>query len=299
MIKRSYIKLSGILLLIVGTLVVSLAFFLPYLLDVNSYRDEILASLQKSLNRKVTFSRGEFTWHFGPSFDFDGITVKEPDNSADFLKADRITVRLALMPLLEKHVVVRDVSLEGADINLVRGVDGKLNIDDLMAPGKEGMQVRFHMVQLRHSTLQWRDMAIRKQGLSAVAANIDLTLDNLARGHKGSIKLVCDMPAASGSPAQIALSGTVRLPEKGQSLLEMELNGDADIKQAEIGRFWPYYGSSIPFAESGRPPGRDHQLQGHAQGVCGQGQDPRQQRRRDLAGHLPCHRGAPLPAGGV
>ncbi|MDR3578631.1 MAG: AsmA-like C-terminal domain-containing protein [Oryzomonas sp.] len=251
MMRRSYIKISGILLLIVGTLVISLAFFLPYLLDVNSYRDEILASLQKSLNRKVTFSRGEFTWHFGPSFDFDGITVKEPDNSADFLKADRITVRLALMPLLEKHVVVHDVSLEGADIHLVRGVDGKLNIDDLMAPGKEGMQVRFHKVQLRHSTLQWRDMAIRKQGLSAVAANIDLTLDNLDRGHKGGIKLVCDMPAASGSPAHIALSGTVRLPEKGQSLLETELNGDADIKQAEIGRFWPYYGSSIPFANPG------------------------------------------------
>ena len=251
MIKRSYIKLSGILLLIVGTLVVSLAFFLPYLLDVNSYRDEILASLQKSLNRKVTFSRGEFTWHFGPSFDFDGITVKEPDNSADFLKADRITVRLALMPLLEKHVVVRDVSLESANINLVRGVDGKLNIDDLMAPGKEGMQVRIHRVQLRHSTLQWRDMAIRKQGLSAVAANIDLTLDNLDRGHKGSIKLVCDMPAASGSPAHIALNGTVRLPEKGKSLLEMELSGNADIKQAEIGRFWHYYGSSIPFANPG------------------------------------------------
>jgi uncharacterized protein YhdP len=249
--KRSYIKFSGILLLIVGTLVVSLAFFLPYLLDVNSYRDEILASLQKSLNRKVTFSRGEFTWHFGPSFDFYSVTVKEPDNSSDFLKADRITVRLALMPLLEKHVVARDVSLEGADIHLVRGVDGKLNIDDLLAPGKEGMQIRFHMVQLRHGTFQWSDMAIRKQGLSAVAANIDLTLDNVARGHKGSIKLACDMPATSGSPTHMALSGTVRLPEKGQSLLETELNGDADIKQAEIGRFWPYYGSSIPFANPG------------------------------------------------
>ena len=251
MIKRSYIKFSGILLLIVGTLVVSLAFFLPYLLDVNSYRDEILASLQKSLNRKVTFSRGEFTWHFGPSFDFYGITVKEPDNSADFLKADRIMVRLALMPLLEKNVVVRDVSLEGADIRLVRGVDGKLNIDDLMTPGKEAMQVRFHKVQLMHGTLHWRDMAIRKQELLAVAANIDLTLDNLARGNKGSIKLVCDMPAASGLPAKIALKGTVRFPDKGRSLLETELNGDAEINQAEISRFWPYYSSSIPFADPG------------------------------------------------
>jgi len=251
MINRSYIKLSGILLLIVGTLVVSLAFFLPYLLDVNSYRDEILASLQKSLNRKVTFSRGAFTWHFGPSFDFDGITVKEPDNSADFLTAGRITVRLSLLPLLEKRVVVHDISLEGANIRLVRGVDGKLNIDDLLAPGKENAQVRFHKVLFRHSTLQWHDMAIRPQGLSAVAANIDLTLDNLIRGRKGSIKLACDMPAASGPPAHIALGGTVRLAETGQSLLTTELNGSAEIKQAEIGRFWPYLGSVVPFPNPG------------------------------------------------
>jgi len=251
MMKRSYIKFSGILLLIVGTLVVSLAFFLPYLLDINAYRDEILASLQKSLNRKVMFSRGEFKWHFGPSFDFDGVTVKEPDNSADFLKADRITVRLALLPLLDKHVVLRDLSLDGANIRLVRGTDGKLNIDDLLAPGTEGMQVQFRKVQLRRSTLQWSDMAIRKEGLSAVAGNITLTLDHLARGRKGSVKLVCDMPAISGNPAQVSLSGTVRLPEKGKSLLEMELNGDADIKQAEIGRFWPYFGKSIPFANTG------------------------------------------------
>ncbi|KAB0668451.1 AsmA family protein [Oryzomonas sagensis] len=252
MMKRSYIKLSGILLLAVSTIVVSLAFFLPYLLDVNSYRDEILASLQKSLNRKVTFTHGEFKWHFGPSFDFDGITVKEPDNSADFLKADRITVRLALWPLLEERVVLRDVALEGADIRLVRNKDGKLNIDDLLAPGKEGMQIQFRKVQLKRSTIQWHDMAVGKDGLPVVAAtNIALTMDHVARGRKGSVKLVCDIPALSGAPAKIALNGTIKLPEKGQSLLEMELNGDADIKQAEIGRFWPYFGRRIPFANPG------------------------------------------------
>ncbi|GFE60955.1 DUF3971 domain-containing protein [Geobacter sp. AOG2] len=252
MMKRSYIKLSGILLLIVGTLVVSLAFFLPYLLDINAYRDEILDSLQKSLNRKVAFSRGAFKWHFGPSFDFEGVTVKEPDNSTDFLKADRITVKLALLPLLDKRVVLRDVALDGADIRLVRNKDGKLNIDDLLAPGKEGMQIQFRKVQLKRSTIKWHDMAVGKEGLPEVAAtNIALTLDHLARGRKGSVKLVCDMPALSGAPAKITLNGTVRLPEKGQSLLDMEVNGDADVKQAEIGRFWPYFGNHIPFANPG------------------------------------------------
>jgi len=73
---RPYIKLSGILALIAGTVIIGVATFLPRLLDINAYRDEILATLQQSLNRKVSFSSGTFNWHFGPSFVFNGVTVK-------------------------------------------------------------------------------------------------------------------------------------------------------------------------------------------------------------------------------
>src|ERR1039457_1786251 len=123
--KRTYIKFSGILAMVVGTLIIGTAAFLPRLLDINAYRDEILATLQHSLNRKVNFTSGTFAWHLGPSFDFNGITVKELDGTGDFLKAERITVKLAILPLLEKQAVLKDVSAEGAEISLVRGSDGK------------------------------------------------------------------------------------------------------------------------------------------------------------------------------
>ena len=96
---RNYIKLSGVLALVAGVLIIGLAAFLPRLLDINAYRNEIISTLQGSLNRKVGFSSGIFAWHFGPSFVFNDVTVKEPDGSSDFLKAERITVRLALLPL--------------------------------------------------------------------------------------------------------------------------------------------------------------------------------------------------------
>lgn len=249
--KRNYIKLSGILALIVGTLVIGFAAFLPRLLDVNAYRDEILSTLQQSLNRKVTFSSGTFAWHFGPSFVFNDVTVKEPDGSSDFLKAERITVKLALWPLLEKQVVLKDVSADGAEIRLVRGSDGRLNIDDLLKPSKDTVPVHFRKVQLRRSSVQWRDLAIQKEGFRSVARNISLDLDHLARGSKGNIKLYCDLPALAGAPGVLALSGSVRLPKVGRPLTEAELNGSVDLKQFEIGRFWPYYGHFIPFANPG------------------------------------------------
>jgi uncharacterized protein involved in outer membrane biogenesis len=251
MTKNSYIKLSGILLLIVATLVIGLAFFLPAMVDVNAYRDEILANLQTSLNRKVTFSRGAFSWHFGPSFDFDSVTVQEPDNSAEFLKAKRITVRVALLPLLQKQVVMKDLIMEDAEVTLIRNSEGKLNIADLLAPAKGAEEIHFRKVQAIRSTFRWRDMAIQQEGISSVVRNITLSIDHLARGRKGNIKLSCEVLAASGAPAQILLNGSVRLPKEGTPLLDTELNGNINIIQAEIGRYWPYFGRFIPFGNSG------------------------------------------------
>lgn len=249
--KRSYFKLSGLIFLLLGTTLIGLALFLPRLLDINAYRDDIIAALQQSLNRKVSFARGEFSLRLGPSFVFDSVTIKEPDGVGDFLTARRITVDLALIPLLEKRVVLRELTLEGADVRLVRDSDGRLNIDDLLKPRPEAIQVRLKKVQVRKGTLQWRDMTIRKEGLTAGVRNLNLSLDNLSRGHKGSFKLSCELPAAAGAAATVSLSGTARLPAGAKSLMETELNANADIRQAEVGRFWPYFGRFIPFGDTG------------------------------------------------
>jgi uncharacterized protein involved in outer membrane biogenesis len=250
MLNRTYIKFSGILALIVGTLIIGLAVFLPRLLDINAYRNEILATLQQSLHRTVNFNSGTFAWHFGPSFDFTGVTVKELDGNSDFLKAERITVKLALLPLLEKQVVLRDVSADGAEIHLVRNSDGRLNIDDLLKPSKDSVPVQFRKVQLKRSSVQWRDMVIQKEGFQAIVRNISLDVDHVARGRKGTIKLSCEIPAGSGQAAALLLTGSVKLPPEGRPLAEADVNGSVDAKQFDIGKFWPYYERLIPFANT-------------------------------------------------
>ncbi len=251
MMKRSYIKISGLILFGLGATLISLAFFLPRLIDINAYRDNIVAALQQSLNRKVSFTRGEFSMHVGPTFIFDGVTVKEPDGVSDFITARRITVHLALLPLLEKKIELRDVILDGADVRLERSRDGSLSIADLLKPQPGGYPIQLDKVLVRKSSLKWRDMAVQQQGLTAVFNNINLSLHGLSRGHKGQFKLSCELPAQGGAPTQVALSGTARLPAGTAPLTETELNGDCDLKQVEPGRFWPYYGRYIPFDNTG------------------------------------------------
>ncbi len=246
-ISSGFIKISGVLLATVATLVIATAFFLPYLLDVNAYRTEIVTALQQSLNRPVNFSSGSFAWHYGPSFEFKSFVVKERDGNADFISARKITVQLALIPLLEKKVELKSLTLDEASISLFRTQEGTLNIDDLLKPGKDTVRVKFQKIRINKGTILWNDWEGRKEPFSASLRNINLAADHLERGHKGHLKVTAAIPASSGSPTLLALSGNLHLPAREKSLLETALDCNLSLKQVEIGKFWPYFGKFIPF----------------------------------------------------
>ena len=251
--KRTYIKLSGLFFLFLTATLIGLAIFLPRLIDINAYRDDIMATLQNTLNRKVTFVNGEFSMKLGPSFIFDNVAIKEPDARNDFITAQRVTIHLALLPLLERKIVFSEIILEGAEVHLVRGSDRRLNIDDLLKPRPESAAVSFKKIRIKNGALQWRDLAIQKEGFSTALKNINLTLDKLSRGHNGNFNISYELPTATGDTTLVSLTGTARLPTGTASLLETELNANVDIKHADAGQFWPYYGRFIPF---GNPGGR-------------------------------------------
>lgn len=250
-VSSRFIRLSGILLVTVATLVTATALFLPYLLDVNAYRSEIAAALQQSLNRPVNFSSGTFAWHFGPSFKFKSFTVKDVDGKADFITARQITVTVALLPLLEKRIELRNLILDGAAISLVRRADGTLNIDDLLKPGEDAVSLDFIKIGITKGELFWRDMAGRKEPFSEAAHNISFSAQHIGRGQKGHMKLSADITGAKGTPTRLSLSGDFHLPPDGVSLLETVLDCDLSIQQADIGRYWRYFEPYIPFANSG------------------------------------------------
>jgi uncharacterized protein involved in outer membrane biogenesis len=251
MLKRTYIRISALVLLFLVSGLIGLALFLPKLIDINAYRDDIIATLQQVLNRKVNFSHGEFSMHIGPTFTFDNISISEPDGKAVFLTAKRIRIHLALFPLLEKRVVLRDVDLEGVDMRLERDSDGRLNIDDLLVPRTVGYQLKLRKAQIKKGILHWRDRNVSKQDFLAEVRINTLVLNGISRGHKGTVKLACELPTLSGASSRVSLSGTVKLPTAGKPFIETDLDMDGDIKQFDPRRFWPYYGRFIPFGPTG------------------------------------------------
>ncbi|MDD2899772.1 MAG: AsmA-like C-terminal domain-containing protein [Desulfuromonadaceae bacterium] len=251
-ITSRFIRLSGIILITIATLVTATALFLPYLLDVNAYRTEIVTALQQSLNRPVSFSSGSFAWHFGPSFEFKSFTVKERDGNADFITSRQITVTVALLPLLAKKVELKNLILDDTTISLFRSTDGTFNIDDLLKPGGESVRVNFNKIRIHKGAILWRDAGGgRKVPFTAALRNITLAADHLGRGRKGRLKVTADIPAASGEPTHLTLSSSLQLAAEGKSLLDTVMDGELSVKQAEIGRYWSYFERFVPFGNSG------------------------------------------------
>lgn len=246
------IKISGIVLLSVATLVIATALFLPYLLDVNAYRSEIVTALQKSLNRPVSFSSGAFAWHYGPSFQFKSFVVKERQGENEFISAKQITVQVALLPLLRKKIEIRKLILDAPFISLSRAADGTMNIDDLLVTdGSEGVSINFKQVRINKGAVQWRDQYKRPKSLDLSFHNILLSADNLGRAHKGHFKLSGDLGASGTALGHVTLDTSLRLPDGSASLAESVLDGDITLKQIDIGTFWGYFGTYVPFENTG------------------------------------------------
>jgi|GEM_PF-4332234 len=248
--KNRYIKVTGLLFFAVSMLMMGLAVFLPRLIDVNAYRNEIIVSARQALGREISFKNGLFSMRYGPSFIFDSVTVREKGSDQNFVEAEKMTLHLAILPLLEGRIEFRELSLEKPKINLLRNDKGELNCDDILkSSGHEPLRVR--NFSMKQGEVSWRDYYIHSEGVSLEIKDIDLSLHNLHRGKRGNFAISARLASTAEEQATVSLKGSARVPEAEKSLFETTLSADLTAKKAPLSKFWPYFGKYIPFPDTG------------------------------------------------
>jgi uncharacterized protein YhdP len=246
--KRTYIIAVVAIVILLGG---GATFILNNLFHLDGYRDQILSQVQDALKRQVLYEKGTFSFRFGPEFIFTHVIVREKDGNADFIRADRLTIRLALMPLLEKRLVLRNIELEKPVIELSRDQGGVFNFSDLVAVKKDKEQeIQLHIrgIRIRKGEIRFRDMAVAPRGLSFILKDTDFSVHRLARGRKGSFKLSTTM-VQKGKPGALSLSGSMKVAAKERPLIESVVNADISCKNLDASRFWPYYSRYVPFRQ--------------------------------------------------
>ncbi len=212
-------KILKYLVIILGASAIVVGGVLAYIaatFDPNAYKPQIIQLVKERTQRTLKLD-GDIKLALWPDIgaDLGKLSLSEPKSEKVFVAADGLRVSLQLMPLLARQLVVDEVAIKGARINLVRYKDGKMSVDDLAAqgdapvPGKAAEQEQtpftfnVRQVVIADSALSFRDEAAGaeyavsklnlKTGRIAPGVPADVALSLQAQGNQPKLNLTVDM----------------------------------------------------------------------------------------------------------
>ena len=266
--KRSYLKLIGLLLIFGTIFFLVIGPLLPRLVDITTYQHQIVDLLENSLKRKISLGGIRFVWRLGPQFVVNDLHLRERNGNDEFLSAQKVTFRLGLLPLLNRQVALRSIVVDGLQARITRDAAGALNIDDLLASQTSAIDLQVRGIKLRQARIFWQDLASPRGGLQRIQlTDIDLKLDHINRGQKGSYKLSAKL--GNGS---VKSAGSLRIPAPGEPFsTDLLVKANLDLSNIDYNSLWAYFGQYIPFGPPGGTLDLEAQLKGNPTDFTSQG----------------------------
>lgn len=247
-LKFGLIGIGGFVGLIAVALAVLMMTFNP-----NDYKPMIVKMVKEKKERTLNIE-GDIKLAFWPKLgaDLGKISLSEHKGDKEFAAMQSAKVFVAVMPLLQKQLVIDTIYIDGAKADIVRHKDGTTNFDDLMSKEEESQEIKFDIDGIRVTNaavsltdeMGGRYLAIDQANIQTghVAKNQPIDLD--AKFHaKG------DQPALD---ADIGFKGTLladtekkQYGAKGMLLtvkgdvasmknLDLALSGDLDAKPEQM-----------------------------------------------------------------
>ncbi len=262
-------KVFKILLIVFGVLVVLCGALLAYIaatFDPNAYKPNIIELVRQNTERTLKLD-GDIKLAFWPGIgaELGKVSLSERKSEKLFIAVEGARFSLKVLPLLSQQLVVDEVTVRGARINLVQHKDGRMNFHDLIqgdaaAPAKPGAPARspaggksqqfafdVDRIVIADSMLEFRDertgsrYAVSKLNLKTgrianrVPADIELAL--VAQGDQPKLNLAIGLKTRLTLDAQhkAGVLERVALDVRGQiadiSQLELKAGGSATVKK--------------------------------------------------------------------
>ena len=190
-------------------------------IDQQALLNKASAIVKEKQQRDLAFTGPvQLKWFPSIGADLNGVTLSEFQSTDQFLKADKVSISLALLPLLSSEVVVDAIQASGVTVNVVKNADGKFNFDDLSKSdnqdevqsesepspdtGEQALNFSVDSIALENLNVTYTD----KQ------TDLEASLNNFAM-QSGRIE--------PGVPTDIELKGNVKA-NKPQADLNIDLN---------------------------------------------------------------------------
>lgn len=226
-------------LILAGLLSLLLAAWLTLLLcfNPNDYKPSIINLVQDKTGRTLTLD-GDIRMAFWPKLGIDlgRVSLSEQASQKPFAAVARAKVSLAILPLLQKKLVVGTVYLDGVQATLIQHADGSNNFADLF-DGDSNATFSYNIDGLivKNSRLNYVNEAsnqrIQVSNLSITTGRIvqdqavDLAADFLLEAQAAKLKTKVNLQARLlyQSKARVFLAENLRLSTQGE-LARSKLN---------------------------------------------------------------------------
>ena len=152
-----------------------------------------------NFHREIAFDRVSFNLIGVTLTDFS-LSEAETFAQGTFVKADKLQVKVALLPLLQKKVEISTVSLDGLAVNVIKQKDGSFNFDSLLpaetdaqAPANENtpsssldLDLTADNININNCAFSYKDL---QTGMSAAVNKLNLKIQDFDLKNPFSLKL--------------------------------------------------------------------------------------------------------------
>jgi uncharacterized protein YhdP len=243
--KKKIILLAAILISLVGLAAISV-FVATRMLDLETHRAELIQAVKTALNRDIHYAKGDFSLWFRPAFTFTEVVIKEKDAQATFITADRLSFKLAILPLLKKKIVLHEMALENPRIAVIREASGAFNVSDLLEDKKQDLFLKVNRLRIRNGAVRFTDRWIAPEGLTTSLEQLNLRLDHPERGKTADFALSA-IVVDTGKSGSLSLEGSLEISKETESLLKSRIDTAVKARGLNAGWYWPYYNRYVPF----------------------------------------------------
>lgn len=193
-----------------AALLAAIVLYVAITFDAVRLKDELRRVVQEQKQRTLEIE-GDVDLSFYPNLGLSlgRTTLSEHASSERFAQIDGARVSVAVLPLLSGALVVDEIRVEGAAVNLVRHKDGSFNFEDLLSDeSSESSPVKFDVAGLRvsRSVVNFRDEGA---GTQHAAEDIELAVGKLANAARGKLDLSARVKASQPAvDSRVVLAAT-------------------------------------------------------------------------------------------
>ncbi len=131
--RKKYVIAGAAFLAVLAVLVL----VVPRLVDVNRYRSQVAAALERATGKPARIGHLKLTLFPHLAIQVDNFVMENPKGfpAGDFFKAQRIYALLEARPLWNRKIVIQSLIVEGPVIHLLSNTAGRWNFENPPKPG--------------------------------------------------------------------------------------------------------------------------------------------------------------------